>query len=158
MARIEDYALIGNCETGALVARDGSIDWLCVPRFDSPACFAALLGTPEHGPWQITPAAPAVRARRRYRPGTLVLETDYDTETGTVTLIDGMLIAGDAPAVVRIVERTPTIMPGASGSRPTRTRGASRPRWSNSSSPRGRSPMRASGRFAVRAGRSRTRR
>src|SRR5262245_20718703 len=104
MARIEDYALIGNCETGALVARDGSIDWLCVPRFDSPACFAALLGTPEHGRWQITPATPAVRARRRYQPGTLVLETDYETETGAVTLIDGMPIGGDAPSVVRIVE------------------------------------------------------
>jgi len=70
MARIEDYALIGNCETGGLVARDGSIDWLCVPRFDSPACFAALLGTPEHGRWQIAPTAPAIRTRRRYRPGT----------------------------------------------------------------------------------------
>jgi GH15 family glucan-1,4-alpha-glucosidase len=103
-ARIEDYALIGNCETGALVARDGSIDWLCVPRFDSPACFAALLGTPEHGRWQITPSAPTIRAGRRYRPGTLVLETDYETETGAVTLIDGMPISSAAPAVLRIVE------------------------------------------------------
>src|SRR5262245_30874952 len=103
-ARIEDYALIGNCETGALVALDGSIDWLCVPRFDSPACFAALLGTPEHGRWQIAPVAPAIRPRRRYRPGTLVLETDYETETGAVTLIDGMPSSGAASAVIRIVE------------------------------------------------------
>ncbi len=88
-SRIEDYALIGDCETAALVARDGSIDWLCLPRFDSPACFAALLGTPEHGRWQIAPAPNAIRAiRRRYRPGTLVLETEYETDTGAAVLID----------------------------------------------------------------------
>ena len=104
-ARIEDYALIGDCETAALVARDGSIDWLCVPRFDSPACFAALLGTPEHGRWQIAPAVTEIRAvRRRYRPGTLVLETDYETETGAVTLIDCMPLRAGTPTVVRVVE------------------------------------------------------
>jgi GH15 family glucan-1,4-alpha-glucosidase len=104
-ARIEDYALIGDCETAALVARDGSIDWLCLPRFDSPACFAALLGTPEHGRWQIAPAASAIKSvQRRYRPGTLVLETLYETDTGAVKLTDYMPIRAQRPTVVRIVE------------------------------------------------------
>src|SRR5438105_13682910 len=94
-ARIEDYALIGDCETAALVARDGSIDWLCCPRFDSGACFAALLGTPEHGRWQIAPATTVRQTTRRYRPGTLVLETEYQTESGTVTLVDSMQPFGD---------------------------------------------------------------
>ena len=66
---IENYALIGDCETAALVGRDGSIDWLCWPRFDSPACFAALLGGPEHGRWLLAPAEPAPHVTRRYRPG-----------------------------------------------------------------------------------------
>jgi Domain of unknown function (DUF5911) len=106
-ARIEDYALIGDCQTAALVARDGSIDWLCVPRFDSPACFAGLLGSPEHGRWQIAPVATETRAiRRRYRPGTLVLETDYETDTGSVTLVDCMPVRAETPTVVRIVEGT----------------------------------------------------
>ena len=69
---IEDYALIGDCETAALVGRDGSLDWLCLPRFDSDACFAALLGSSENGRWQLAPAGTA-RVRRRYRPGTLIL-------------------------------------------------------------------------------------
>ena len=73
---IEDYAIIGNCETAALVGRDGSIDWLALPRFDSAACFAALLGGPENGRWLIAPAAPDAKATRRYREGTLILETD----------------------------------------------------------------------------------
>jgi GH15 family glucan-1,4-alpha-glucosidase len=104
-SRIEDYALIGDCETAALVARDGSIDWLCLPRFDAPACFAALLGTPEHGRWRIAPTANRIAAiRRRYRPGTLVLETDYETDEGAVTLIDCMPIGAGTPTVVRIVE------------------------------------------------------
>ena len=80
--RIEDYAIIGNCETAALVGRDGSIDWLCIPRFDSAACFAALLGTAEHGRWQVAPAVPVRAVRRRYRPGTLVLETEFETDDG----------------------------------------------------------------------------
>jgi GH15 family glucan-1,4-alpha-glucosidase len=106
-ARIEDYALIGDCQTAALVARDGSIDWLCVPRFDSPACFAGLLGSPEHGRWQIAPVATETRAiRRRYRPGTLVLETDYETDTGAVTVVDCMPVGAETPTVVRIVEGT----------------------------------------------------
>jgi GH15 family glucan-1,4-alpha-glucosidase len=86
---IEDYALIGDCETAALVARDGSIDWLCWPRFDSDACFAALLGSRDHGRWQITPADPA-RVSRRYRGDTLILETRYETDQGAVTLVDFM--------------------------------------------------------------------
>src|SRR4051794_39868216 len=73
---IEDHALIGDCHTAALVGRDGSIDWLCLPRFDSAACFAALLGTSRHGQWRIAPSAAAVRVSRRYRDGTLVLETE----------------------------------------------------------------------------------
>ena len=77
-SRIEDYALIGDCHTAALVGRDGSIDWLCVPRFDSAACFAALLGAPEHGRWLLAPAGEVRAVRRRYREGTLVLETEYD--------------------------------------------------------------------------------
>src|SRR5690242_8022742 len=74
-APIEDYAMIGDCHSAALVSRAGSIDWLCWPRFDSPACFAALVGTPENGHWRIAPADAPVSVRRRYRPGTLILET-----------------------------------------------------------------------------------
>jgi GH15 family glucan-1,4-alpha-glucosidase len=95
-SRIEDYALIGDCETAALVARDGSIDWLCWPRFDSCACFAALLGTGEHGRWLISPVDASPRISRRYREGTLILETDFETESGGVTLIDFMPPRGTA--------------------------------------------------------------
>jgi GH15 family glucan-1,4-alpha-glucosidase len=101
---IEDYALIGDCQTAALVARNGSIDWLCFPRFDSGACFAALLGTPEHGRWLIAPAKNIRSIRRRYREGTLILETDYETDSGSATLIDFMPPRAGAPEVVRIVE------------------------------------------------------
>jgi len=79
-SRIEDYALIGDCETAALVARDGSIDWLCWPRFDSPACFAALLGTPAHGRWQIAPSEGVKSITRRYIDESLVLETTFLTD------------------------------------------------------------------------------
>ena len=104
MVRIEDYALIGDGETAALVARDGSIDWLCWPRFDSGACFAALLGGPEHGRWRIAPAAgSAVRVSRRYRRGTLILETDIETGDGAVRLIDFMPPRGSASDLVRLV-------------------------------------------------------
>ncbi|MBV8878640.1 MAG: glycoside hydrolase family 15 protein [Planctomycetaceae bacterium] len=103
-ARIEDYGLIGDCHAAALVERGGSIDWLCLPRFDSKACFAALLGTPEHGRWFIGPAAPARSVRRRYRDGTLVLETEHELESGTVRVIDFMPPRTDAADVVRIVE------------------------------------------------------
>lgn len=101
---IEDYALIGDCETAALVARDGSIDWLCFPRFDSGACFAALLGTPENGRWLIAPAVGIRNIRRHYREGTIILETSYETDSGSVTIIDFMPPRTKAPDVVRIVE------------------------------------------------------
>jgi GH15 family glucan-1,4-alpha-glucosidase len=101
---IEDYALIGDCHTAALVGRDGSIDWLCFPRFDSGACFAALLGGPEHGRWLIAPAAPIRRVTRRYRDSSMVLETDFETDAGAVRLIDYMPLSDDRWDVVRIVE------------------------------------------------------
>jgi len=104
-ALIEDYAFIGDCETGALVSRDGSIDWLCWPRFDSGACFAALLGGPAHGRWRIgvPPGAPAPRTSRRYRGDTMVLETVIETDEGTVTVIDFMPVGGSSD-VIRIVQ------------------------------------------------------
>jgi GH15 family glucan-1,4-alpha-glucosidase len=101
--KIEDYALIGDCHTAALVGRDGSIDWLCLPRFDSPACFAALLGTPEHGRWLLTPSDDVRRVSRRYREGTLVLETDYETDAGAVTIVDCMSPRSEGPELVRLV-------------------------------------------------------
>jgi GH15 family glucan-1,4-alpha-glucosidase len=100
--RIEDYALVGDCKTAALVGRDGSIDWLCWPRFDSAACFAALLGEAEHGRWLLAPEHPPLGVKRRYRPGTLVLETEFQTETGRATVIDFMP-PGDGADLVRIV-------------------------------------------------------
>jgi GH15 family glucan-1,4-alpha-glucosidase len=102
-SRIEDYALIGDCETAALVGRDGSIDWLCWPRFDSGACFAALLGSNENGRWQLAPIAPPVRTTRRYREGTLVLETDFETAAGAVTVVDFMPPRDDTSDLVRLV-------------------------------------------------------
>lgn len=102
-SHIEDYALIGDCETAALVARNGSIDWLCWPRFDSGACFAALLGGPEHGRWQIAPLAETKRISRRYRDGSLILETDFETAEGAATLIDYMPPRGHASDLVRQV-------------------------------------------------------
>src|SRR5712692_933137 len=102
-SKIEDYALIGDCETGALVGRDGSIDWQCFPRFDSPACFAALLGTPDHGRWLIAPAGKIRAVRRRYREGTLILETEYETDDGAVTLVDCMPPRAKNPNVVRLI-------------------------------------------------------
>jgi GH15 family glucan-1,4-alpha-glucosidase len=102
-SRIEEYGLIGDGQAAALVSRDGSIDWLCLPRFDAPACFAALLGTPENGRWQIAPAAPVRSVRRRYREDTLVLETDYETEAGSVTLVDFMPPRSAQPDLFRLV-------------------------------------------------------
>jgi GH15 family glucan-1,4-alpha-glucosidase len=101
--RIEDYALIGDCETAALISRDGSIDWLCWPRFDSDACFAALLGGKEHGRFRIAPQDKATRVTRRYRRGTLILETRFETDDGEVTLVDFMPVRGRNPDCVRIV-------------------------------------------------------
>jgi GH15 family glucan-1,4-alpha-glucosidase len=101
---IEDYGLIGDLQTAALVGRDGSIDWLSLPRFDSPACFAALLGGAENGRWLLAPASGGSCSSRRYRGDTLVLETTWDTPDGTVRVVDLMPPRGEAADVVRIVE------------------------------------------------------
>ena len=100
---IEDYALIGDCLTAALVSRNGSIDWLCWPTFDSDACFASLLGDPEHGRWRISPLEEPSGITRNYRGDTLILETRYVGKQGTVTLIDFMPPRGEASDIVRIV-------------------------------------------------------
>ncbi|HSO39706.1 MAG TPA: glycoside hydrolase family 15 protein, partial [Labilithrix sp.] len=102
-SRIEDYALLGDCQSAALVGNDGSIDWLCLPRFDSDACFAALLGTAENGHWRLAPVAPVRRVRRAYRPSTLTLETEMTTDDGVVLLIDFMAVGDPIPDLVRIV-------------------------------------------------------
>jgi GH15 family glucan-1,4-alpha-glucosidase len=101
--RIEDYGLIGDCETAALVGRDGSIDWLCWPAFDSDACFAALLGTHRNGRWLISPAEEVTKSSRRYWDNTLILETRFETANGVVALIDFMPPRGDASDIVRLV-------------------------------------------------------
>src|SRR5437016_5257481 len=101
--KIEDYGLIGDCETAALVGRDGSIDWLCWPAFDSDACFAALLGTNRNGRWLIAPADEIKSSSRRYWDNTLILETRFETENGVVALIDFMPPRGKASDVVRLV-------------------------------------------------------
>ncbi len=103
-SRIEDYALLSDTESAALVARDGSIDWLTFPRFDSPACFAALLGSPEHGRWMIAPCQSVTRVERAYRPGSLVLETTSHTLDGVVRLIDCMPVRDETLQVVRRIE------------------------------------------------------
>ena len=113
VARIEDYALLGDLQSAALVSTEGSIDWLCLPRFDSPACFAALLDTPEAGRWLLAPIAGGVCTSRRYRGNTLVLETEWTTPHGRVQVIDFMPPRGHAPDIVRIVH-------GLSGSVPMR--------------------------------------
>jgi GH15 family glucan-1,4-alpha-glucosidase len=101
--RIEDYALIGDMEAAALVAKDGSIDWLCWPRFDSKACFAALLGDPGNGRWLLAPSIPVKRTRRRYRHETLILETEFETSEGSVTIIDFMPPRERRSDIVRLV-------------------------------------------------------
>ena len=101
--RIEDYALVGDGETAALIGRTGSVDWLCWPRFDSDACFAALLGTPEHGRWLLAPKQAPTRSARRYLPDTLVLETEIETRDGRVVLADFMPPRGDASDLIRVV-------------------------------------------------------
>jgi GH15 family glucan-1,4-alpha-glucosidase len=100
--QIEDYAIVGDCKTVGLIGRDGSIDWLCWPRFDSPAVFAALLGSPDNGRWLIAPSQPTLYARRHYLPGTLILETEFQTESGRASIIDFMPPA-DGANLVRIV-------------------------------------------------------
>jgi GH15 family glucan-1,4-alpha-glucosidase len=102
-SRIEDYALLGDCQGAALVSLSGSVDWLCFPRFDSDACFAALIGTEENGFWRIAPVAPVRSVRRAYRDGSLTLETEIVTDEGSVVLIDFMAIGDPAPDMVRIV-------------------------------------------------------
>jgi len=102
--KIEDYALIGDTQTAALVGRDGSVDWLCLPRFDSGACFATLLGGRDNGRWKLAPADASASVTRRYLPDTLVLETTFTTPTGTVRVLDCMPIRGEAPDLVRVVE------------------------------------------------------
>src|SRR4051794_34432539 len=104
MTRIEDYALLGDLQAAALVGVDGSVDWLCLPRFDSPACFAALLGDAGNGRWLVAPAGPGATSTRRYRGDSLVLETDWETPDGAVRVIDFMPPRGEAPDVVRLVE------------------------------------------------------
>jgi GH15 family glucan-1,4-alpha-glucosidase len=101
---IEDYGLIGDLHTAALVGRDGSIDWLCLPRFDSEACFAGLLGEDRHGHWRIAPPDGNTRVRRRYRPDTLVLETEFTVDSGRARLIDCMPPRESDPVLVRMVE------------------------------------------------------
>ena len=95
--------MIGDGETAALVSDRGSVDWLCLPRFDSPACFASLIGTPDHGHWSIVPLAPITESRQRYEADTLILETDLKTDTGTVRLTDFMPMRDKGPLLVRIV-------------------------------------------------------
>src|SRR5262249_21297984 len=102
-ARIEDYAFIGDCETAALVSDRGSVEWLCWPRFDSGACFAALLGEPDNGHWQIAPADEAARVTRRYQPDTLILETTFNPADGEAVLIDFMPLRGHVSQLVRLV-------------------------------------------------------
>ncbi|QSQ22025.1 glycoside hydrolase family 15 protein [Pyxidicoccus parkwayensis] len=101
---LEDYALIGDTQSAALVGKDGSIDWLCWPRFDSDACFAALLGDASHGRWLLAPAGGVTKVTRRYRPGSLVLETDYETEDGVVRVVDCMPPRSREPDLVRVVQ------------------------------------------------------
>lgn len=113
MSSIEDYAIIGDCRTACLVSKTGSIDWLCLPRFDSAACFAALLGGAENGRWRLSPADSGAVISRRYRPDTLVLETEFRTDQGIVKLTDFMLVGRDQPAIGRLVS-------GLAGSVPMR--------------------------------------
>jgi GH15 family glucan-1,4-alpha-glucosidase len=104
MASIEDYAIVGDLHTAALISRDGSIDWLCLPHFDSPACFAALLDSPEAGRWLLAPASGGTCTSRRYRPGTLILETEWETPAGRVRVTDFMPPRDEVVDVIRIVE------------------------------------------------------
>jgi GH15 family glucan-1,4-alpha-glucosidase len=123
--RIEEYGLIGDMQSAALVGRNGSVDWLCLPRFDSPSCFSALLGNETHGCWLVAPAGEVRSCSRRYRPGTLVLETDFESDDGTVRVIDFMPPRGEGPPrLMRIVQ-------GLSGSVPMRMELSVRPDYAS---------------------------
>jgi GH15 family glucan-1,4-alpha-glucosidase len=123
--RIEDYGLIGDMQAAALVGRDGAVDWLCLPDFDSPSCFSALLGDERHGRWRLAPAGDVRASSRRYRPGTLVLESDFETAEGAVRVIDFMPRRGDGPPrLMRVVE-------GLSGSVPMRMELSLRPDYAS---------------------------
>ncbi len=111
MARLEDYAIIGDCETGALISREGALDWLCWPCFDSGACFAALIGASDNGLWRIGARDPAARISRRYRDATLILDTRIETDTGVATVTDFMPLRGEASDVVRIVKGERGVVP-----------------------------------------------
>src|SRR5437764_722913 len=102
--KIEDYAFLSDTQTGALVSRDGCVDWLCFPRFDSPACFASLLGDTKNGHWRFFPVEKIEETRRRYRGDSLILETEIETKSGAVRLIDFMPPRGENPDIIRIVE------------------------------------------------------
>ena len=102
--KIEDYAFLSDTQTAALVSRDGCVDWLCLPRFDSPACFASLLGDTKNGHWRFFPEEEVVNTRRSYRGDSLILETEIETKSGAVRLIDFMPPRGENPDIVRIVE------------------------------------------------------
>jgi len=104
MPLIEDYGIIGDTHTAALVSKSGSIDWVCLPRFDSPACFAALLGDDRHGHWRIAPAGPVTAVRRSYQGDSLILETEFQTADGVVRLVDCMPPRQRDPDVARVVE------------------------------------------------------
>jgi GH15 family glucan-1,4-alpha-glucosidase len=125
MVRLEDYGLIGDLQSAALVGRNGSVDWLCLPRFDSPSCFSALLGNEAHGYWLVAPAREVRSSSRHYRPGTLILETDFETDDGTVRVIDFMPPrSGGPPRLMRIVQ-------GVSGSVPMRMELSVRPDYAS---------------------------
>src|SRR6476620_2281167 len=102
--QIEDYAIVGATETVAVVGNNGSIDWLCLPRFDSAACFAALLGDESNGRWRIAPVDQVARGERQYRHGTLILETTFEAAQGAVRVVDFMPPRDGSPDVIRIVE------------------------------------------------------
>src|SRR5256714_13125731 len=102
--KIEDYAFLSDTQTGALVSRDGCVDWLCLPRFDSPACFASLLGDTRNGHWRFFPEEEVIETRRHYRGDSLILETEIETKSGAVRLIDFMPPRGENPDIIRIVE------------------------------------------------------
>src|SRR5437773_4664318 len=102
--KIEDYAFLSDTQTGALVSRDGCVDWLCLPRFDSPACFASLLGEKKNGHWRFFPEEKIEKTARRYRDETLILETEIETKNGAVRIIDFMPPRGENPDIIRIVE------------------------------------------------------